>query len=80
MATAIRKAQVHKRPAGETGIRETSTVVAAPGHHISRAWLCPLVKTLCTDISEAPGPETCRDCTVYKTWHTADNVDRRLWY
>jgi hypothetical protein len=59
---------------------EVSTVVAGPGHQIARAWVCPLVKTLCIDVSEAPNPKVCRDCAIHKTWHLADNVDPRFWY
>ena len=59
---------------------EPGMLIARPGRLISRAWVCPLVKTLCTEVSQSPGPQVCRDCAVHKTWHSADNVDRRFWY
>ena len=62
------------------GTQEASAPIGRREHEITRAWVCPLIKGLCTDISEAPGAEACGDCTVYKTWHLADKVDQRFWY
>jgi len=80
MATEVQEAVVDAPAAPDAAEPDSGTLIASPGHLISRAWVCPLVKTLCTEVSQAPSPEACRNCAVYKTWHLADNIDPRFWY
>ncbi|MGD8239996.1 MAG: hypothetical protein PVH68_15680 [Armatimonadota bacterium] len=80
MATEVKNVQA-KSPVPQQAAGEAPSIeIAMPGHLFRRAWFCPLVKRVCLDISEPPGPEACSDCAIYKTWHTADHVDQRFWY
>jgi hypothetical protein len=79
MATPVKQLREEPRVSQRVSTLKPSAVDGTE-RLVESAWVCPLVKTLCARISEAPGPETCRDCAIYRTWHLADHVDHRFWY
>jgi hypothetical protein len=79
MATEATQVFIDESASAQAPSAESAAVVEGREGEITGAWLCPLVKKLCTDIAEPPGKTACRDCTIHKIWHTADNVDPRFW-
>jgi len=69
--TAVAEPQVTTRPTVPVQVLEEPDVDST---------VCPLLNRPCREIPKQPGFKTCLDCTIYKVWHLADNVDQRFWY